>query len=136
MKKIPVTKVVQKDTVFYSMVADPRLIAKVRRKYTAGEKQDVQRPWIEKKVKEISEYVAGKANIEGKKSLGLIPNAPIINLKGNLKVKSEEKTITIDGIQVNEKQYYVLFPETETEKGMAESIEQELQLQCISCGID
>ena len=44
MKKIIVQKIKQKDVEFYSMVADPRLVAKVRRKYIAGEKQDVQRP--------------------------------------------------------------------------------------------
>lgn len=115
MKKIIVTKVVQKDVEFYSMVMDPRLVAKVRRKYTAGEKQDVQRPWVEKKVKEISEYVAGKAFVEGRKSLGIIPNAPIINLKGNLRVQNEDIEYTENGITSTKSQYFIMFPETEDE---------------------
>lgn len=115
MKKIIVTKVEQKDVTFYSMVIDPRLVAKVRRKYTAGEQQDVQRPWVEKKVQEISEYVAGKAFVEGKKSLGIIPNAPIINLKGNLRVKSEIVEYTEKGQSLTKTQFFVMFPETESE---------------------
>lgn len=115
MKKIIVTKVVQKDVEFYSMVMDPRLVAKVRRKYTAGEKQDVQRPWVEKKVKEISEYVAGKAFVEGRKSLGIIPNAPIINLKGNLRIQNEKIEYSINGITSTKLQYFIMFPDTEEE---------------------
>ena len=115
MKKIIVQKIKQKDLDFYSMVADPRIVAKIRRKYIAGEKQDVQRPWIESKVREISEYVAGKTKIEDKKSLGLIPNSPIINVKGGLKVQSEDITVTIDGKSSREKQYYIMFPETPEE---------------------
>ena len=115
MKKVIVHKIKQKDVDFYSMVADPRMVAKLRRKYTAGEKQDVQRPWIEKKVREISEYVAGKTKIEDKKSLGLIPNSPIINVKGGLKVQSEEIFIEENGIKKESKQYYIMFPETEEE---------------------
>lgn len=121
MKKVFVNKVEQKDLVFYSMVMDPRLVAKVRRKYTAGEKQDVQRPWVEKKVKEISEYVAGKAYVEGKKSLGIIPNAPIINLKGNLKVQSEIVSYSENGKSLTKTQYYILFPETESEFSKCEN---------------
>lgn len=115
MKKIIVQKIKQKDVEFYSMVADPRLVAKVRRKYIAGEKQDVQRPWIEKKVGEISEYVAGKTKVEGKKSLGLIPNSPIINVKGGLKVQSEDITVNTNGGIKKDKQYYIMFPETPEE---------------------
>lgn len=115
MKKIIVQKVKQKDVEFYSMVADPRLIAKVRRKYIAGEKQDVQRPWIESKVREISEYVAGKTKVEDKKSLGLIPNSPIINVKGGLKVQSEDIALEVNGKKVMQKQYYIMFPETPEE---------------------
>ena len=121
MKKVFVNKVEQKDLVFYSMVMDTRLVAKVRRKYTAGEKQDVQRPWVEKKVKEISEYVAGKAYVEGKKSLGIIPNAPIINLKGNLKVQSEIVSYSENGKSLTKTQYYILFPETESEFSKCEN---------------
>lgn len=115
MKKIIVQKVKQKDVEFYSMVADPRLIAKVRRKYIAGEKQDVQRPWIESKVREISEYVAGKTIVDDKKSLGLIPNSPIINVKGGLKVQSEDIALEVNGKKVMQKQYYIMFPETPEE---------------------
>lgn len=121
MKKIIVTRVVQKDVEFYSMVMDPRLVAKVRRKFTAGEKQDVQRPWVEKKVKEISEYVAGKAFVEGKKSLGIIPNAPIINLKGNLRVQCETIECSENGKNFTKTQYFVMFPETEEEINKCEN---------------
>ena len=115
MKKIIVQKIKQKDVEFYSMVADPRVVAKVRRKYIAGEKQDVQRPWMENKVKEISEYVAGKTKVEDKKSLGLIPNSPIINDKGGLKVQSEDIDVVVNGEKRKEKQYYIMFPETAEE---------------------
>ena len=115
MKKVIVHRIQQKEVDFYSMVADPRMVAKLRRKYTAGEKQDVQRPWIEKKVREISEYVAGKTKIEDKKSLGLIPNSPIINVKGGLKVQSEEIFVEENGIKKKVKQYYIMFPETDDE---------------------
>lgn len=115
MKKIIVQKIVQKNVQFYSMVADPRLIAKLRRKYTAGEKQDVQRPWIEKKVQEISEYVAGKTIVENKKSLGLIPNSPIINVKKDLKVQVEHVEVIENGVSKTKDQYYIMFPETESE---------------------
>lgn len=115
MKKIIVQKIKQKDVEFYSMVADPRVVAKVRRKYIAGEKQDVQRPWMENKVKEISEYVAGKTKVEDKKSLGLIPNSPIINVKGGLKVQSEDIDVVVNGEKRKEKQYYIMFPETAEE---------------------
>ncbi len=126
MKKIIVHKIQQKDVDFYSMVADPRMVAKLRRKYTAGEKQDVQRPWIEKKVREISEYVAGKTKIEDKKSLGLIPNSPIINVKGDLKVRSEEIFIEENGTKKTITQYYIMFPETEEE-----IVEHENELEII-----
>lgn len=115
MKKIIVQKITQKNVTFYSMITDPRLIAKLRKKYTAGEKQDVQRPWVEKKVKDISEYVAGKTIVETKKSLGLIPNSPIINLKKNLRVKSEKIKIIENGREFEKEQFYVMFPETADE---------------------
>jgi len=115
MKKIIVNKICQKNIVFYSMIADPRLIAKIRRKYTAGEQQDVQRPWIPKKVEEISEYVDGKAEIETKKSLGIIPNTPILNIKKDLRVQKERITVIENGIKTDRDQYYVLLPETDDE---------------------
>lgn len=107
MKKVYVNKIIQKDVEFYSMIVDPRLIAKIRKKYTAGEAQDVQRPWILKKVKEISAYVAGKSKVEGKNSIGLIPNSPILNLKNKFTIKEEEK----DEIKC----YYIMLPETDSE---------------------
>ena len=115
MKKIYLNKIIQKNTIFYSMVADPRLIAKVRKKYTAGEKQDVQRPWIEKKVKEISFYVAGKSKVENKNAIGLIPNAPIINLKSKFKIEKEVIEYKENGNTVKRDLYYVMFPETDSE---------------------
>ncbi len=115
MKKVYLQEIKQKNEKFYSMVVDPRLIAKIRKKYTAGEAQDVQRPWIEKKVKEIAAYVAGKTIVENKKSLGLIPNTPIINIKNNLKIKSEEATIITNGSTDKVTRYYIELPETNEE---------------------
>lgn len=115
MKKVYLQEIQQKNEKFYSMVVDPRLIAKIRKKYTAGEVQDVQRPWIEKKVKEIAAYVAGKTIVENKKSLGLIPNTPIINIKNNLKIKSEEVTIITNGNTESITRYYIELPETNEE---------------------
>lgn len=115
MKKVYLQEIKQKNEKFYSMVVDPRLIAKIRKKYTAGEVQDVQRPWIEKKVKEIAAYVAGKTIVENKKSLGLIPNTPIINIKNNLKIKSEQATINSNGNIETITRYYIELPETNEE---------------------
>lgn len=115
MKKIIVNKVEQKGVTFYSMIADPRMVAKIRRKYIAGEKQDVQRPWNERKVRDISAYVVGKTNIEGKKTIGLIPNTPILWIKGGLSVQKEKIEVIENGETKTIDQYYIMWPETEAE---------------------
>lgn len=112
MKKIYLTKVEQKGLTFYSMVADPRLIVKMRKDYKAGAIQDVQRPWIENKVKEIAYYVGGHFRIDNKKALGIIPNSPILNFKKKIAIQEEKIKISpTEELTL----YYVELPETEEE---------------------
>lgn len=115
MKKVYLTKIRQKGIDFYSMVADPRLIAKMRKKYTAGEKQDVQRPWIEKKVRDIAQYASGHFKIDNKKALGLIPNSPILNFKKQIKIEEEKIKCLENGKEITKDLYFVELPETEEE---------------------
>ena len=88
MKKVYLNKIEQKGVTFYSMVADPRTIVKMRKNYGAGDIQDVQRPWIEKKVREIAYYIGGHFRLDNKKALGLIPNSPILNFKRKISVQN------------------------------------------------
>lgn len=91
MKKYRLVKVEQKGNTFYALVADPRVIVELLTDYSAGEEQETQRPWIESRVKEIAKYVAGKfKDDENKKAKGLIPNAPILNIKNKLQIESDE----------------------------------------------
>ena len=91
MSKIKLMKIRQRNYEFFIMVADPR---KIMRAITMPEhdvRQEIQRPWSEKRVLEISRYVAGNTNLadgykgeELKKdhwSSGIIPNCPLLNLK-------------------------------------------------------
>lgn len=104
MKKYRLSKVDQKGKTFYALVADPRIIVELLTEYKAGEEQETQRPWIEKRVKEIAKYVAGKfKDDENKKAQGLIPNAPILNIKNKLQIDTDE-----DG-------YYILLPSDKNE---------------------
>ena len=113
MKRYNLTKIHQNGKDFYALVADPRIIVRLLPQYNAGETQEIQRPWEEKRVREIAKYVAGKfSDNDGKKSSGLIPNAPILNAKS--KIILEEDT----------KGPYVMLPETESEIGdYSETIE-------------
>ena len=97
MKKYNLTKVSQKDKEFYVLVADPRTIVKLLKEYKAGEIQDCQRPWEEKRVKEIAAFVEGR-------NQGLIPNAPILN------IKKKELKISNDA-----NGYYILLPSSAEE---------------------
>lgn len=69
MKRYNLSRVCQKGKDFYVLIADPRIIVKLLVNYKAGEEQDTQRPWEEKRVKEIARYVSGKfKDDENKKS--------------------------------------------------------------------
>ena len=84
MKKIRLTKIAQKNKEFYCFVADPRLIVEMIPQYKENEVQELQRPWIKSKVKEIAQYVDGRVKIsDDYKATGMIPNAPILNIKDN-----------------------------------------------------
>ena len=104
MKRYDLMKVTQKQKEFYVLVADPRVVVKLLTKYKSGEEQETQRPWEEKRVKEIAKYVAGKSkDDENKKAIGLIPNAPILNIKGKIDIEEDEKGV------------YMLLPESKAE---------------------
>lgn len=98
MKKYYLSSIKQKTETFYSLVADPRVIIRLIDDVKPGEEQESQRPWSENKVKEIAEYVAsgtGGGN-------GLIPNAPIINVKSMINVKSDDKGEYIELPETNQ----------------------------------
>lgn len=133
MKKVYLTKVVQKNKEFYAMVEDPRLIVKLLPDIKAGESQEAQRPWNLKKVKEITNYVAGRVKMsKSYKALGIIPNNPILAIKSPLKVENEKINIEVDGIIKEEVRYYLLIPENESErekyKGCIEAIDGQHRL--------
>lgn len=117
MKKVIVRPVVQKTKRFFVMIADPRDIVQILPEVDAGEAQESQRPWIKKKVQEISDYVSGKPDKDtGTRALGLIPNAPIIDIQEPLKVEMEEiKVQDLNGKTVEQKRYFIQIPETEDE---------------------
>ena len=122
MKRYNLTKVRQKGKEFYVLVADPRVIVKLLVNYKSGEEQDTQRPWDEKRVKEIARYVAGKfKDDENKKAIGLIPNAPILNAKSKIDIQEDEQGI------------YILLPETTTElaayEGTVEAIDGQHRIR-------
>lgn len=112
MKKIPLMKIEQKGEIFYLMVADPREVVKLIDYPAAHTTQETQRPWEEKRVRQIASYVASKAPI-GKfsdkiikhdiKAKGIIPNLPILNVLKSLEIVLEDQN------------YYLLFPETDEE---------------------
>ena len=108
MKRIKVIPIKQKGKEFYNLVEDPRNVIKLVEVPEPKTGQKAQRPWLEKKVKEISGYVAGRSNIsEDKeqkvKAKGIIPNSPILNMKSPME-------LVVEG---GEK--YILFPNTEEE---------------------
>lgn len=125
MKKIYLRQVNQKNKSFFEMISDPRDIVRLLPKVEPGEVQESQRPWIKKKVQEISDYVAGKADKDtGTRALGLIPNTPILDIKDPLKVESEKVTvIDTEGQSSKENLFFIQFPETDEEfKQYAETI--------------
>lgn len=113
MKRYSVYKVEQNGKCFYAMIASPQLIVKLITRVDPGEEQKTQRPWNENRVKEIAKYVAGKfKDDENKKAIGLIPNAPILNIKKGLEIKSDKEGM------------YIMLPETKEEfKNYVETME-------------
>ncbi len=104
MKRYHLTKVHQNGKEFYVLVADPRTIVKLLVNYKSGEEQDTQRPWEEKRVQEIARYVSGKCkDDENKRATGLIPNAPILNIKGAITLEEDSQGA------------FIMLPETENE---------------------
>lgn len=105
MKRIRLTKITQKNKVFYSCVADPRLIVEMIPQYEAKEVQELQRPWIKKRVEEIADFVDGRLQLKDDyKATGMIPNAPILNIRDNRISVIEE-----DG------EYFIEIPESNSE---------------------
>ena len=91
MRRYDLKRVQQKGKDFYVLVADPRIIVQLLVNYAAGEEQDTQRPWEEKRVREIARYVSGKfKDDENKKAIGIIPNAPILNVKAKLELMEDQ----------------------------------------------
>lgn len=122
MKRYNLSKVTQKGKDFYVLVADPRVIVKMLVNYKSGEEQDTQRPWEEKRVREIARYVSGKfKDVDNKKAIGLIPNAPILNVKGKITLQEDD-----DGA-------YIMLPETPVEcsdyEGTIEAIDGQHRIR-------
>lgn len=122
MKRYNLTKVQQKGNDFYVLVADPRVIVKLLVNYKSGEEQDTQRPWEEKRVREIARYVSGKfKDDDNKKAIGLIPNAPILNVKSKIMLEFDEQGA------------YIILPETSTElkhyEGTIEAIDGQHRIR-------
>ena len=96
MKKIELLEVQQKGVTFYLMSHDPREIIQFVDFPESHTVQVNQRPWSLKRAKEISQYVAGKVNLDfsknpGKiKAKGIIPNCPILNIRGTLEINELE----------------------------------------------
>lgn len=104
MKKYELRKITQNDMEFFVLIADPRVIVKLIMSYESGAVQEAQRPWSESRVKEIAKFVAGKfKDDENKKSKGLIPNSPIINVKKSIEVEKDSNG------------YYIMLPSTKEE---------------------
>lgn len=125
MKRFNLVQVAQKGQVFYVLVADPRSIVKLLPAVEKGTEQEVQRPWEAKRVKEIATYVAGSFT-EGKEhkqgASGVIPNAPILNIRENLSVETDA-----DG------NYFIMLPETDAEfsqfKGCIEALDGQHRIR-------
>lgn len=137
MKKIYLDKVEQKGKVFFAMIADPRLIVELLPDIDAGETQEAQRPWSLKKVKEIASYVAGKVKMNGgHRTLGIIPNNPILAIKSPLKVEQEEINVEVNGVMKSEIRFYILIPEDGKElekyKGCIEVIDGQHRLRAFA----
>ena len=80
MKRYNLVKVIQKDKEFYVLVADPRVIVKLLMNYKSGEEQETQRPWEEKRVREIAKYVSGKFKDDDNKKAEYLASK-LVNLR-------------------------------------------------------
>lgn len=135
MEKVYLKKVKQNNKEFYTGVVDPRKVASLLPEIAPGVGQESQRPWIEKKVKEIAEYIAGKIKFDGElRTMGLIPNAPIIALKRPFEIQTETiSVIDNENNQTTEEVYYFEIPSTEDEiqdyKGTFEPIDGQHRLR-------
>lgn len=128
MKKIELIPFVQKEMTFYLLSYDPRQIIKLVDFPNSGTVQNTQRPWDESRVKDISHYVAGLNNLDlsklkektKRKAKGIIPNCPILNIHGKLKIVKENG------------RFFMLFPENEKEfdecKGAIEILDGQHRL--------
>lgn len=100
MKRYNLMKGKQKDLIFYTFVADPREIVKSIEIPNPDDVQDVQRPWKEKKVREISKYVSGNYKISEKDApgyaKGYMPNSIILTLNGDLRIHEEGDACYVD----------------------------------------
>ncbi|HDR4480998.1 TPA: DGQHR domain-containing protein [Bacillus cereus] len=110
MKKIRLLKMKQKGHQFYLLSYDPRKIIQLINFPESGQSQENQRPWVENRVKDIAKYVAGFMNLDfskgekdKKKAKGILPNCPILNVTGEIKVINEDS------------ESYILLPETDAE---------------------
>ncbi|MBC5629480.1 DGQHR domain-containing protein [Clostridium sp. NSJ-6] len=106
MNKVDLTPIIQKGEIFWFFKSDPRIVVKLLADIKDGEEQEAQRPWIKKKVKEISDYVGGKIKFEGSvlKCAGILPSAPVLDIIDPLKIQKDDKG-----------NYYIEFPTTEEE---------------------
>ncbi len=130
MRKIELQVMMQKDLPAYVCVMDPRDVIKLVEIPDNGAVQEFQRPWQEKKVKEIAKYVAGKGRMarDAEKSkntaAGFLPGCININVKGTLKLIEEGG------------KKYLEFPETEKEfqdcKGSIEILDGQHRLIAFS----
>lgn len=96
MKRIDLHRVEQNGIKFWYFAADPRLICELIPQVDEKQTQEFQRPWLKSRVKEIADYVVGKIPVKGEgedkyRAKGLIPNAPILNLKGKLKIEKDDE---------------------------------------------
>ena len=134
MKKVYLDKVMQKGKTFYVLVADPRLIVRMLPEVQPGVSQETQRPWLVKKVKDISAYVAGKLKINDEfRALGLIPNNPILVLNNRLEIQKEVVEVDYGEKKAKETRYYFMIPSTEEEfsnyKGTVEALDGQHRLR-------
>lgn len=126
MKKVILLEVKQKGSNFYLFSYDPRKVINLVKIVEHSTTQEHQRPWKESRVKDIAKYISGKENLDfsknrvAKKAKGILPNCPILNIKGNLNIVTENG------------QKYLLFPDKEEEfencKGSIEILDGQHRL--------
>ena len=104
MKKYYMKEVKQNGREFYTLVADPKVIVKIVPYIDPDKVQEIQRPWKEKKVKQVATYVSGRfVYDENKKATGLIPTVPVLNVKSKIELQKDSNG------------FYIELPETKEE---------------------